>query len=102
MINLIDIKLADSLCSTASACGLPQVSFDNITLGKIISAVYEIIAAVSVLFLVIGATKYTISGGDPAGIKNAKNTVIYSIVGLIISLLAFLAVTYLSSKAGGL
>ncbi len=93
---------AQQLCRTAADCGLPNVAFTSSTLGQIISLLYKVLAACSILFLMFGAFKYAASGGDSAGIKNAKETILYAVFGLIISLLAFVAVTYLSNRAGGL
>jgi hypothetical protein len=42
----------------------------------------------SVIFVAIGGFKYVKSNGEPGEISKAKNTIIYSIVGLIISLAA--------------
>lgn len=95
-------RLAETLCSSPDACGLPNVGFTSGTLANILGLVYKILAALSVLFLMFGAFKYVTSGGDSSGIKNAKETVIYAVFGLIVSLLAFVAVKYLTDRAGGL
>lgn len=101
MVHMI-IGATQSLCPTASACNFPDVAFDATALGKIFTLAYRLVAALSILFLVIGATKYTLSGGDSAGLKSAKNTIVYAVAGLIVSLVAFIAVATLSGKIGGL
>lgn len=59
-----------------------------------IEVVIGVVAALSVLMIVIGGLRYVLSGGDSAGIKNAKDTIVYAIVGLIISMLAFVVVRF--------
>jgi hypothetical protein len=57
--------------------------------------VVGVIAAISVLMIIIGGIRYTLSGGDPAGTRSAKDTILYAIVGLIVSMLAFVIVNFI-------
>lgn len=73
--------------------GLPTVSAEK-GLSSILNIVFTILGLLSVIFIIIGGVKYTLSGGDSAGIKSAKETITYAIVGLIVALLAFGIVNY--------
>jgi len=53
-----------------------------------------IVGALSVLMLIIGGLKYVVSGGNSSAVANAKNTVLYAIVGLIVSLMAYAAINF--------
>lgn len=53
-----------------------------------------LIGAVSVLMLIYGGIKYTISGGDANAVTSAKNTILYAIVGIVVALLAFAIVNF--------
>lgn len=53
-----------------------------------------LIGAVSVIMLIIGGIRYTISGGDSAAVTAAKNTILYAIVGIIVALLAYAIVNF--------
>lgn len=53
-----------------------------------------IVGAVSVVMLIIGGIKYTVSQGDSAAITSAKNTILYAIVGIVVALLAYAAVSF--------
>lgn len=55
---------------------------------RILNTLTFVIGAVSVLMIVIGGLRYTLSNGDSTGINNAKNTIIYSVVGLIVAVMA--------------
>ena len=68
--------------------GLPQVSASSNELTTILNIVIGILAAISVLFIVIGGLRYVLSDGDPQDASKAKNTIIYAVVGLIISIAA--------------
>ncbi len=55
---------------------------------RILNTITFVIGAVSVLMVVIGGLRYTISNGDSAGVTSAKNTIIYALVGLAIAVMA--------------
>lgn len=44
--------------------------------------------------LIIGGIRYVISGGDSKKVTDAKNTVLYAIIGLVIAFLAFAIVNF--------
>jgi multisubunit Na+/H+ antiporter MnhB subunit len=53
-----------------------------------------IIGAVSVIMLIIGGIRYTISQGDQSQVTSAKNTILYAIIGLIVAILAYALVNF--------
>ena len=53
-----------------------------------------LVGAVSVIMLIIGGVRYVVSGGDQAAVTSAKNTILYSIVGLVVALLAYAIVNF--------
>lgn len=60
----------------------------------IVNILLFIIGAISVIMLIIGGIKYTVSNGDSSQVTSAKNTILYAIVGLVIAFLAFAAVNW--------
>ncbi len=61
-----------------------------------------IVGAISVIMIVIGGLRYVISGGNTANVTAAKNTILYAIVGLIVSMLAYAVINFvISSFMGG-
>ena len=53
-----------------------------------------IIGAVSVIMLIIGGIRYTVSQGDSSAVTSAKNTILYAIIGLVVAILAYAAVHF--------
>lgn len=53
-----------------------------------------LVGAVAVLFLIIGGLRYVISNGDPKAVEAAKNTILYSIIGIVVAILSFAAVQF--------
>ncbi len=56
--------------------------------GAILNSLKNIIVALALVFLVIGAVLYVISGGDDGKIKTAKGTITAALIGLAIALAA--------------
>jgi len=57
-----------------------------------------VIGAVSVLMLIYGGIRYTISGGDTGAVTSAKNTILYAIVGIVVALLAYAIVNFVLTQ----
>ncbi|MNH58407.1 hypothetical protein D3C85_1118990 [compost metagenome] len=60
----------------------------------IVNILLFIIGAISVIMLIIGGIRYTISGGDSSAVTSAKNTIMYAIVGIIVAVLAYAIVNF--------
>ena len=70
--------------------GCPENLF--VVFRNISNFVLGFIGIIAVVMLVIGGIRYMISGGDSKKITDAKNTVLYAIIGLIICLLSAIIV----------
>ncbi len=57
-----------------------------------------VVGALSVIMIIIGGLRYVISGGDSANITTAKNTILYSVVGLVVSMLAYAVINFVISS----
>jgi len=61
---------------------------------NIISWVLGILSLVAVIVIIYGGVRYMTSAGDSGKVKDAKNTILYGIIGLVIALLAFAIVSF--------
>lgn len=61
---------------------------------KITNAALFLIGAISVLMLIYGGVRYTLSAGDSKAVTDAKNTILYAIIGIIVALLAYAIVNF--------
>ncbi len=59
-----------------------------------------IVLSVSVIMLIIGGLRYVLSSGEASAVKGAKDTILYAIVGIVVAILAFAAVTFVSTHIG--
>lgn len=70
---------------------------DNGVFKKITNTILYIVGIIAVIMLIIGGVRYVISGGDAKKVTDAKNTILYAIIGLIICFLAFAIVNFVIS-----
>ena len=84
----------------AAQCdGCPSNLFGNDGIFRqITNVILYIVGIIAVIMLIIGGIKYVVSGGDSKKVTDAKNTVLYAIIGLIISFLAFAIVNFVISS----
>lgn len=80
----------------AQGTGTPTNLFagNNSIFKTVVNVLLFVIGAISVIMLIFGGIRYTISGGDSGAVTSAKNTILYAIVGLIIAFLAFAIVNW--------
>lgn len=67
---------------------------DDAIFKTITNVLLFLIGAVSVIMLIIGGIRYTISGGDSTAVTSAKNTILYAVIGIIVALLAYAIVNF--------
>lgn len=89
-------KCTDSACSIAKENKL-QPGGGNI-IWSIVKWVLGILGGIAVLMIVISGIRYATSRGDAAAVTAAKNTLLYSVVGLVVALLATAIVSFVSSS----
>ncbi|MBR0480311.1 hypothetical protein IJJ46_00575 [Candidatus Saccharibacteria bacterium] len=75
---------------------------DNGFIRKLTSWVLLAVGTISVIMLIYGGFRYVISGGDSKKVTDAKNTILYAIIGLIISMLAYAIVNFIISAVTGM
>ncbi|HSH17940.1 MAG TPA: pilin [Candidatus Saccharimonadales bacterium] len=77
---------------------LPKVPTGPERVQIILTIVFAIIGALSVLMFAVGGLRYVSSQGDPQQISKAKGTLIYAVVGLVVSISAISIVTFVLGR----
>lgn len=85
----------------ARADGMPEnlVGPDGV-FTQVTNTVLYVVGAISVIMLVWGGFRYIISGGDSKKVTDAKNTILYAILGLIIVFFAYAIVNFVLNAIG--
>ena len=93
---------AQAGAEAAKGNGMPTelVGVDGV-FTKITNTVLYAVGIISVVMLIFGGLRYVISGGDSKKVTDAKNTIMYALIGLIISILAFAIVNFVINAVGG-
>lgn len=60
----------------------------------IVNTMLYVLAAVSVIVIILAGIYYTTSGGDAALVKRAKDTLLYAVVGLIVAIMSYAIVNF--------
>ena len=63
-------------------------------IGTIINVLLFLVGTLSVIMIIVSGIFYVTSSGDSSKVARAKNTLLYSVVGLVISFIAFAVVNW--------
>lgn len=64
-------------------------------IGTVVRILLFIVGSIAVIMIIISGIQYVTSAGNADAVKKAKSTLLYSIIGLIIALLAYGIVFYI-------
>ncbi len=79
---------------------LPQTCAQQSTLNQIFSDAFVILGAIAILMIVIAGLRYIFARGDAEKVKQAKNVILYSVIGLVISASAYSIVNFVLKRTG--
>ena len=96
IMGAIRIALVGDGANIGSCAGTECVK-PNVMVTNLINWATGIAGIVSAAFLVYGGIQYTTAAGDPNKLKKAKDTILYSLIGLIIVALALVITAFVSS-----
>lgn len=90
---------SDGLLSVSNI-GIPTYGCgnDRSIIQTILQLVFGAMAMFSLLFLVIGGLRYTLSGGDSNAIAQAKKTITYALLGLVLGISTFTIVGFIFGR----
>ena len=87
------------VCQGAGGCeGVsdPGGSVSNLV-QKVVSAIFGVVGVLAVLMMILGGIQLMTSAGDPGKVKKGKDTIIWGIIGLVITLFSYAIVSFVLS-----
>ncbi|HRQ87024.1 MAG TPA: pilin [Candidatus Saccharibacteria bacterium] len=83
-------------CTTNSQSSVCASKDDNVKnlIGVIVNTLLFIVGAAAVLVIIIGGIMFVTSAGNQQTVATAKNAVLYAIIGLVVSFLAYAIVNW--------
>lgn len=64
----------------------------------IVNILLFIVGIIAVIMIIVGGIMYTTSGGESGGVTKAKNTILYSVIGLVVAILAYAIVNFVIAR----
>lgn len=91
-------SLADEAQRGVDAVGSPNqsVSFAD-TVIKVINGMLFAVGILSVIMIIVGGIRFVVSAGDSNGVQAARNTILYSVVGLVVAFVAWGIVNFVTN-----
>lgn len=65
---------------------------------NVVNVLLFIVGIAAVIMIIIGGLRYVTSSGDQSQVTAAKNTILYSVVGLVVAALAYAIVNFVVDK----
>lgn len=88
--------MGDALLSS-SQVNIPNINVDSILINGL-NAAYFAAATIAVIVIVIAGYQFNSGSYDPAKVTMAKNAILYSVIGLIVVLLAFVITGFVAGR----
>ena len=84
--------------NTSPVCASKDDAAVNSLVKTLVNTLIYILGAIAVIMIVVGGIRYTTSNGDASGIKSAKDTILYSVIGVVVALLAYAIVNFVLGR----
>lgn len=78
----------------ANGCGGSSTTDLSDVIVGIVNGIVAILGIVAAIFVIVGGVNYMTSQGDAGKLQKAKNTILYSLIGLVIAALAFAIINF--------
>lgn len=86
-----------TVCDDARNSGNPLWGSGSIA-EIVVNILSLIIGVAAVIVIIIAGIQYMLSTGDPTKVNNAKNAILYALVGLVVAVLARFLVNFVVSR----
>lgn len=91
--------IAAAIEGSTKEVNIPEVSGGNIVSG-VLNMAYFILGILAVAMIIFAGIQYQTANGEPDKAKKAMNTIIFSVVGLIVVIMAFAITNFVVTNVG--
>lgn len=98
MMSRLFTLVADVQIRQGDLVNLPTNTVGQDDIARTLRLVFGAAGGLALLIVTIGGLKYVISQGNPQATQQAKDTILYALVGLVISMTAFAIVTFVLGR----
>lgn len=79
--------------SDSSVCSSTDDNVNDL-IGTIVNTMLFIVGALAVVVIIVGGIMFVTSAGNQQSVTNAKNAVLYAVIGLVVAFLAYAIVNW--------
>lgn len=89
--------------NSLAECNVPEKDEGKVmnTVNAILTTITGLVGVAAVFMMIIGGISYVTSQGDTVKTKKAQNTILYGVVGLVISILSYAIVNFVLTNVFG-
>lgn len=91
-------QAACSAIGSATCTDTSGGSSVNTIIAAVVNILSSVVGVLAVIMIIIGGSKFITSGGDSNKVSNARSTILYAIIGLVVAVFAQLIVYFVLNK----
>lgn len=91
--------MSNMLFAQVSGVNIPKVPLSGASVQNVLDFMLQLAAALSLIYIIIAAIKLTTSSGDPQSVAIGRKTIVFAVVGLIISVSGLIITSLIQAQA---
>jgi hypothetical protein len=91
-------KLLYAQIDVSNKIDIPRPPVDKVTVDSGLQILFGVTGGIALLVITVAGFRYVISRGDPQSTARAKDTILYAVIGLVVSIMAFGIVSFVVNK----
>ena len=84
----------------AIASDVPSLACFAPIISNVINFLFMFLGATALIFLIYGAIRFVVSGGDQKALQSARGTMTYAVIGLVLILLSYVIINTVTTALG--
>lgn len=85
-------------CSQATQSQPDNLFGPNGVFQQVSNILIFLVGAISVIMLIFGGLRYVVSTGEKGRVEDAKNTILYAVIGIVVAILAYAIVGFVTGS----
>ncbi len=77
-----------ALCNEGSGGSVESI------IALVVNTLLFVVGTISVIMIIVGGIRYTLSAGDGNAIKGAKDTILYAVIGLVVAFASYAIINW--------
>lgn len=83
-----------ALLGSADDLKLPDTDLGETERDRVLNIIFTLTGSLATIFIIVGGLRYVLAAGNSEKIQQAKNTILYAVVGLLVTIFALVIVNF--------